>query len=322
MSKKLLTDSDEGLFIKNIRMFEQAEDMKAILNKTRWTILQKLSEEPKFPAELAREMGIHDQKIYYHIRQLINSGLIEVAYEQEIRGAIARFYSTKEKTFGIELYPEEKGIIFNTNFTTLDKPRQFFKEFLKENTFNGLIVVGAPDPHGPHKTWARDGHYAIYLAMFLGQLVPFPKNLFVKLDVEVRAAKAYNQNLILIGGPAVNLVTRDINSKLPIAQFDNQMKGIAPAATFGRGIVSQKPNHFYSQNNAGIIFKEPNPYNPDKTVIAFAGQGRRGTKATILALTENWETILKDYDYGPLRVVVEGYDQDGDGTIDSVEILE
>ena len=322
MPKKLLTETDEGSFVKKIRMFEQAEDMKAILNKTRWTILRKLSEEPKFPAKLARELGIHDQKIYYHIRQLINAGLVEVAYEQEIRGAIARFYSTKEKTYGIELNPEEKGIAFNTNLTPLEKPGLFFQEFLKENTFDGSIVVGAPDPHGPHKTWARDGHYAIYLAMFLGQLIPFPKDLFVKLDVEVRATKAYDQNLILIGGPAVNLVTRDVNSKLPVPQFDNQMKGIAPAATFGRGITSQKPDLFYSQNNAGIIFKEPNPYNPEKTVIAFAGQGRRGTMATILALTDNWESILKDYDNGPLRVVVEGYDQDGDGTIDSVEILE
>ncbi|NHK31644.1 MAG: helix-turn-helix domain-containing protein [Asgard group archaeon] len=322
MSKKLLTETDDGSFTKKIRMFKQSEKMKAILNKTRWKILQRLSEEPKFPAELAREMGIHDQKIYYHIRQLINAGLVEVAYEQEIRGAIARFYSTKEKVFCIELDPDEKGLPYITSQVPLEKPRLFFQEFFKDNAFDGLIVVGAPDPHGPHKTWARDGHYAIHLAMFLGQFVPFPKNMFVKLDVEVRAAKAHDQNLILIGGPAVNLVTQDINSKLPIPHFDNQMKGIAPDATFGRGINSYKSNIFYSQNNAGIIFKEPNPYNPDKTIIAFSGQGRRGTIATILALTENWTTILKDYESGPLRVVVEGYDQDGDGTIDSVEILE
>jgi DNA-binding transcriptional ArsR family regulator len=322
MSKKLLSESDEGSHIKMIKMFKQSEDMKAILNKTRWKILQKLSKEPKFPAELAREMDIHEQKIYYHIRQLINAKLVKVAYEKEIRGATARFYTTNEEAFGIELNPEEKGLSFSYSTAPLDKPRLFFKEFYQKNKFDGLIVVGAPDPHGPHKTWARDGHYALYLTMFLGQFFPYPEKMFVKLDVEVRASKAHDQNMILIGGPAVNLVTQDINSKLPAPPFDNQITGIAPDASFGRGITSYKPNTFYSQNNVGIIFKEPNPYNPEKTIIAFAGQGRRGTKAAILALTNKWDTILKDYDSGPFRIVVEGYDKDGDGTVDSVEILE
>jgi hypothetical protein len=322
MSKKLLSQSTDGSYTKEIKMFKESNDMKALLNSTRWSILQKLSKEPKFPAELAREMGIHEQKIYYHIRQLINANLVEVAFEKEIRGAIARFYITKEEVFGIELNPDEKGLSYDTNRSPLEKPRLFFNEFYQDNKFDGIIVVGAPDPHGPHKTWARDGHYAIHLAMFLGQILPYPKDMFVKLDVEVRAVKAHAQNLILIGGPAVNLVTQDINSKLPVPHFDNQMTGIAPDASFGRGITSHKQNTFYSQNNVGIIFKEPNPFDPEKTIIAFAGQGRRGTKAAILALTNKWKTILKDYDSGPFRIVVEGYDQDGDGTIDSVEVLE
>ena len=156
----------------------------------------------------------------------------------------------------------------------------------------------------------------------MGQFLHPSEELFVKLDVEVRAEKALDQNLILVGGPAVNLVTHDINTRLKNPAFDNHMQGIAPDARFGRGITSKDPDIFYSQNNVGIIFKVPNPFNPEKTVIAFAGQGRRGTKAAILALTSKWETILKNYKKGSFRTVVEGYDLDGDGTVDSVEILE
>ncbi|MHA1220556.1 MAG: helix-turn-helix domain-containing protein [Candidatus Heimdallarchaeota archaeon] len=322
MTKKLLTETKTGKYSKEIKMFDEPEHMKAILNKIRWTILEKLSNKPKYPAELAREMNLHEQKIYYHIRQLLNANLIEVAYEKEIRGATAKYYKTTNRTFGIELEPTEKGMQISTKSEVNSSLLTFFHEFYKGDKFDGLIVVGDPDPHGPHKTWARDGHYAIYLAMFLGQFLPHSEGNYVKLDVEVRAEKMLDQNLILVGGPAVNLVTHDVNSKLKQPVFDKQIKGIAPEANFGRGITSQNPNIFYSQNNMGVIFKEPNPFNPEKTVIAFAGQGRRGTKAAIIAMTNNWKSILKNYKSGQFRTVVEGYDLDGDGTVDSVEILE
>ena len=322
MEKKLLTETSKGLTAKDIHMFSDPEKMKPILNKIRWEILQRLSKEPKFPANLAREMNVHEQKIYYHMRQLIQNGLVTVAFEKEVRGAIAKFYTVTEKAYGIELHPEKKGLQFRSMETSNEMLMRFFSEFSDESKFDGLIVVGSPEAHGPHKTWARDGHYAIYLGMFIGQFLPPKKDLYVKLDVEVRAEKEYDQNMILIGGPAVNLVTKDINSKMKKPIFDNHIQGIAPDARFGRGITSTQSNTFYSQNNAGIIFKTPNPYNAEKTIVAFAGQGRRGTKAAIIALTHRWEEILKDYKSGSFRKVVEGYDLDGDGTIDSVEILE
>ncbi|MHA1124968.1 MAG: helix-turn-helix domain-containing protein [Candidatus Heimdallarchaeota archaeon] len=320
--KKLLSESNGGLNAKEIRIFSNPNKMKPILNEIRWKILQKLSVKPQFPADIAREMGLHEQKVYYHIRQLINAGLVTIAYEKEIRGAIARYYKTSEKAYGIELNSKDQGLPFKSQTSGNENLMNFFGEFAKDNSFDGLIVVGSPEAHGPHKTWARDGHYAIYLGMFLGQLFSPKKDLYVKLDVEVRAEKALDQNLILVGGPAVNLVTQDINTKLEQPAFDTKMKGIAPEARFGRGITSKDPNTFYSQNNVGIIFKAPNPFDKTKTVISFAGQGRRGTKAAILAMTNDWEKILKNYKKGPFRTVVEGYDLNGDGTIDSTEILE
>ena len=322
MPKKLLTETKTGTATKNIRIFKDPEKMKPILNATRWEILKLLSQKPRFPAEIAREMGLHEQKIYYHIRQLIDAKLVKLAHEEEIRGAIARFYTTTEEAYGIELNPKDTGVEYRLESQIDSSLLKFFKEFSTNGLFNGSIVVGSPEAHGPHKTWAIDGHYAIYLGMFIGQFLPPKEDLYVKLDVEIRAEKSLDQNLILVGGPAVNLVTQDINTKMEIPAFDKEIKGIAPEAKFGRGIISTKSNKFYTKNTQGIIFKTPNPFNPLKTVIAFAGQGRRGTKAAILALIKNWDTILKSYQDGPFRKVVEGYDLDGDGRIDSVEIKE
>ncbi|MFW9924948.1 MAG: helix-turn-helix domain-containing protein, partial [Candidatus Thorarchaeota archaeon] len=298
MNKKLLSKSKSGFETKEVKIFTDPEKMKAILNSTRWEILKRLENEPKFPADLAREMNLHEQKIYYHIKQLINAGLVRVAFEKEIRGAIARYYETTEKAYAIELDEKDKGMPFKIESNVPECVIKFFEEFSENSQFNGYFVVGSPEAHGPHKTWARDGHYAIYLGMFIGQFLPPKRNLYVKLDVEVRAEKSYDQNFILIGGPAVNLVTQDINSQMKFPAFDNHIQGIAPEARFGRGITSSKSDTFYSQNNVGIIFKTRNPFNPEKTVIGFAGQGRRGTKAAILALIHKGNEILKDYSGG------------------------
>ena len=48
--------------------------------------------------------------------------------------------------------------------------QKFFKEFIDNGIFDGKIVVGSPQPHGPFKTSARDGHYAAHLALFLGAI--------------------------------------------------------------------------------------------------------------------------------------------------------
>ncbi|MHA1630474.1 MAG: helix-turn-helix domain-containing protein [Candidatus Heimdallarchaeota archaeon] len=325
MTKKLLVKKErKNYFYKEIRLFKEPEEMKAILHKTRWEILHLLEAGPRFPAEIARKLQLHEQKIYYHIRQLVKERIIEVAYEKEIRGAKAKCYKLVDKVFGIELTPKEKGekLIVMKERAPNGKLRNFFKEFIKEGQFDGLIVVGAPDPHGPLKTRARDGHYAIQLGMFLGQFLPPAEDMIVKLDVEIRAEKKLDQNLILIGGPAVNLVTAEMNSRLEQPAFDKQMSGIAPAASFGQGIISKKTGTFYSQNNVGVIIKTTNPFQQNKTIIAFAGQGRRGTKATILAMTRNWEELLKDYTEGAFRAIVEGFDYNGDGAVDAAEIIE
>jgi hypothetical protein len=322
MNKKLLTKKEDNWFIKDIKLFEDPRKIKVIQNKLRWTILQKIAKEPRFAADIARELEIHEQKIYYHIRKLVSSGLVKVAFEKEVRGATAKCYTTTEQAFGLELSPEEIGTKLLGTLQTPTTVMNFFNEFNQNGKFDGLIVVGSPEAHGPHKTWARDGHYGIYIGMFIGSFLAPPSDLYVKLDVKIRAEKKLGENLLLVGGPAVNLVTQDINQKLAKPIFDNHIKGIAPDAMFGRGITSKKKGQYYAKNNVGAIFKVPNPYNNKKSVIAFAGQGRRGTKAAILALTNDTEKLLKGYENGSFRRVVEGFDLNGDGTIDSVEILE
>ena len=273
-----------------------------------------------YPLEIARQLGVHEQKVYYHIRKLEQSGAITVEREEKKKGATAKYYRTVSHAFGIE---------FPQGYRTMQRPsllgaseqiQSFFKEFINKNgAFEGKIVVGSPTPHGPFKTSARDGHYAAHLTFFLGQFAKMPEEFAIKLDVDVKAEKEEKNNLILVGGPGTNLLTQELNEHLPI-RFS--MQSSAQGFLFG-GLVSQKTNLVYTADVAGLVAKIPNPWDNTKRVIVLAGNKAVGTKACVLALTNFWKKTLQKY-HGEdtFAAVIQGFDLDGDGKVDSIEVPE
>ena len=77
-------------------------------------------------------------------------------------------------------------------------------------------------------------------------------------------------DLVLIGGPVSNNITKKINGKLTVP------------------ITNENPG-----KNTGIIQKIKNPYNPNYYVYVLAGSDRYGTKACVLALLNG---LYKDED--------------------------
>jgi len=321
MGKKLLLhEEDKEQKVKDIMIFEDPQMLKMILNKLGWKILAMLSETEMYPLEIAKKLGIHEQKVYYHIRKLAKAGAIVVSREEEKKGATAKYYKVVSPAFGIEL-PVEYRPLQRLSLVSVDEQMQeFFKEFIrKDGTFQGKIVVGSPTPHGPFKTSARDGHYASYLTFFLGQLAKTPEEFAIKLDVDVKAEKEQKSNLILVGGPGTNLLTQEVNEYLPI-RFN--MQSSKQGFLFG-GLVSRKTAHVYTADTVGLMAKIVNPWNDTNRIIVLAGNKAVGTKACVLALTDFWKKTLKGY-HGEdaFARVVQGFDLDGDGKVDSIEVLE
>jgi len=319
MNKKLLLNSEKGQFTaKDIAVFEDPERLKAVLNKLSWKILQLLSENEMYPMEIAKKLGVHEQKVYYHIRKLAKADAIKVVREEEKKGATAKYYKTTFPAMGIEL-PFGYQKIDGFPVTSVDeKMKQLLSPFIKDRTFDGKIVVGSPDSHGPFKAKARDGHYAAYLTFFLGQFVDLPEDFPIKLDVDVKAEKEESNNLILVGGPGTNLITQEINEFLPI-RFN--MMPSEHGFLLG-GLVSEKTKKVYTAENTGLIAKIANPWNSNKSIIVLAGNKAVGTKACVLALTKFWKKTLTTFDKEGFAVVIQGFDLDGDGKVDSIEVLE
>ena len=321
MEKKVLLQQDGNLWkAKEISIMRDSKKLKMILGGLSWKILTLLSEEEMYPLEIARKMEIHEQRIYYHIRKLVKAGAIAVQKEEKKKGAIAKYYKTISPAFGIE-FPLGYKIFQNLTLPNVaEKVQDFFGEFVDaEGVMDGKIVVGSPTPHGPFRTSARDGHYAAHLSLFMGQFVKMTRDFVIKLDVDVKAEKEERSNLILVGGPGTNLLTQEINRYLPIRfNMQSSEKGFLLG-----GLSSKKTSRVYTADAIGLVAKIVNPWNKNRRIIVLAGNKAVGTKACVLSLANFWKTTLQKYTIDSVFAkVVQGFDLDGDGKVDSIEVIE
>ena len=313
---QLVKKKAERFFVKDVETDVEPKRLRGLLNPTRWEILKKIAEKPNYPSQIARHLRLDEQIVYYHIRELLKNKLIEIEKTEMLGGAMAKYYRPTARVFALELPGGEERL---AEFPIKKQPqvlKDFLNPFIVSGKFNAKIIVGSPDPHGKYQVRARDSHYAIDLAMFIGQFVELPQNNFiVKLDIDVKSENFYDNNLILVGGILTNTITEEFNNYLP-AKFQSEKFPF-------RGIISEKTGDKYVENAQGIIAKIPNPKFPDKKIIVLAGNTFNGTKATVIGLTRFYEKVLSDYKNEDTWVkVIQGLDMNGDGKIDFIKVLE
>ncbi len=276
-----------------------------VLSGERLEILKMLSKDAMYPAEIARSMSMPIQNMYYHIRLLEKAGFVKFLEYHEQHGGVAKRYKCTANGFAVVINNEG----WKDSAIEQAKIPKLFGHFVDNGSFNGKIVVGSPDPHGRYK--ARGSELCtIELAMLLGRYAAFSFPLYL-LDTECRQADM-EQNLVLVGGPKVNTLIGEVNNSMPI-KFD------------------QKSFHAYStlskksySDNVGIVQLFNNPFNKQAKVLFAGGLKYHGTRAAVLAMVEHMEEIEKGnaHDSGMLAKVVQGFDENGDGIVDSVEFLE
>jgi DNA-binding transcriptional ArsR family regulator len=282
------------------------ENFKAINNLMKIKILELLSEKPLFINQIASRLKTNEQNIYYHMKRM--GAVLDVVEEKKIRGVIAKKYYPRSTNVCLSLSKN-----FKEYPCIAEKPKElngFFYPFIKSGKMNFRIVVGSPDPHGPFKARSRDGHYAITLALYLGALCNPSGDLAAVLDVDFRLAETA-ENTIIVGGPVANLAMAEANKDMTVCFKEGEHWGIKGR----RGI--------YIDDNCGIIARFPNPFNDQLWVLVIAGIRFSGTKAAVLALTKYANLLLTRFTgQKEFYAVVQGFDMDGDGKLDSCEIIE
>ncbi len=298
----------EEPWAERVKIFDNPEKAIPVFHRETLRMLRLLSQKPMYVSELRKRTGLSDQKTYYHLKKLLRAGLIEITNTKAVRGTLAKEYAAQTPNLCI-MIKKEKRKVSEAFAERKSKAIEFFSEMVSLNQFRGRIVVGSSDPHGPLKARARDSHYAIELAFFLGRTLELPPEFLVSLDVEEKEPQG---NIVVVGGPVTNMAYDWLNPHLPV-RF---------TTTKPYEIYSSKTGKSYTEEHIGVICKVPNPRNREKAAVTFAGITKEGTRAAVIALTRFSKTTLKDYRGTPWSRVVEGFDLDGDGIIDSVEVIE
>ncbi len=319
IEKKILYERNGEVIEKDIVMFDSEKKMRILSNPIAWKILKSIAEKPKYAIQISKELNIYEQSAYYYIRKLISIGAIKEYGTDFVRGGTAKLYECSSPSFGIEMsWGERRSTIHSTENKTNQlnniNAKKFLKEFIDdENFFDGLVIVGSPNPHGIFKTSARDGHYAIQLAFSLGNICNLPQSFIVKLDEDAKAEKELeDNNLIIIGGPGTNIVSAEFNKYLPIKFNDTN---------YWSGLVDNE-GKLYHLDNMGIIAKIKNPFNKCKYIILIAGVRSIGTKSAVIAFTNFSKKMFNEYTgkENQWGAIVQGYDMNSDGKIDYVDI--
>jgi len=275
-----------------------------------WRILVELAKAPDYPSALAKRMRAHEQKVYYHINRLRRAGLLRVVREEQGQGAPAKVLAPSAEAFALVL---PGGGSASSESAVLTGPlRAFLGDFARDGVLDAWIVLGAPTPHGPYLTAARDSPYAAQLGLFLGRYFGMRRGMAVKLDTEVKAEGFEEGNLIIVGGPVANIVSLDLNPKLAVTFDWSQVWRLR----------STRTGKTYAEDTVGLVAKVRNPWKEGAWILLLAGLHYPGTIASLLAVTDHSDAMFRGYAGGELYRVVQGLDRDGDGRLDDVEFLE
>jgi len=296
---------DENEAIESDQLDEKK--IKALSDQTRRNILEVLAEDEMYPLEVARQLGVEKQKTYYHFNKLENADLIKKTGEASVSGGTATLYKASAPSFYFDTGKKgEKNYSPSMN----QDVKQFLNPIVKEGEFNGSIVVGSPEEHGPDRVQARDGHLAGEIGLEIGKYVESDSRK-VALDTEIVRDDRFDESMIMIGGVLTNTVTRKFNDKFP-ASFEGE--------SFPYREI-QTPEASYSDEAIGVVAKTDHPKNSDRALIMVAGVRNSGTEAAVLAF-KKLENLLDNYSAGDFYTIVRGLDMDGDGEIDDFEVIE
>ena len=245
----------------------------------------------------------------YHFKILEKLGLVEKIKEEKIAGAVANYYKVTKKAFIVNVFGDD--LLKSSKKITMPEiePPEWLKFFSKKGVFTGKIVVGSPDLHGPFSARSRDGWCAAELTLYMGRFFKSFGDNSIILDTAINSEDLKN-NLILIGGPITNSITRRVNDLLPMS-FD--LRG-------SNAIIDKKELKKYTEDNIGIVALINNPFNNDKKrkILVCAGKKIDGTRAAIIALIKYPEMIPKTSNFS---ILVESLDKDSDGLIDDVRFI-
>jgi len=311
MSSTLIESNENGRVAYDSLLVSDPTVLSALGSRISLKIIKTLSENPLCALDIARKLKIHEQKIYYHLKNLERSGVVYTISSERRHGMIAKIYSVVSPVIAAKLF--DKGFEFKETYNIIPSSilTNFFYPFVENGKLNAKIIIGDPYPHGKYDTGGAEGAHISDLLLFLGKFLNefnFPN---YKLDTEV-TSEDLKDNLILIGSNRTNTIIEKMNSNLPI-YFDSEKSAV----------VSSNTKNIYKDDGIGVILKSKNPFNQKKMILVIGSLRTRGIRSSIICILRYLENRFKNLkNNDEIAIVAQGFDKDGDRIIDEIKFLE
>lgn len=277
-----LVKEDEFLPVKEI----DEKGLKSLNSDIRRKILEKASKKKVSIEDLTEKLDIKKQAAYYHVEDMLDSGLLEATDGRP------RYFATEDSAYYFRpdfVDPEENPLM-------LENVPEILQGFAENRKIKARIIVGAPYPHGEHDRRHKTAYKAGEISAILGNYGRRREQL-IHTDTELDE-KLRQSPLISVAGPLVNTLSDELNGKMPAKFTESHDKIITEENT-------------YSGDETGFIAKTE---VEGKKRLVVAGLFGLGTSAAIEALSSRAGEL------GEKGAVVRGY-----GTkhnIEEVEIVE
>jgi DNA-binding transcriptional ArsR family regulator len=84
--------------MRDVLYLEQIEQAEALLKPQRVEVLRQLA-EPRTCTEVATRLGQTPQRVYYHVKRLLDAGLVDLVSERKVRGVHEGIYQAGARSY-------------------------------------------------------------------------------------------------------------------------------------------------------------------------------------------------------------------------------
>jgi DNA-binding transcriptional ArsR family regulator len=84
--------------MRDVMHLEQLEQAEALFKPQRIEVLRRLA-EPHTCGEVAEQLGQTPQRVYYHVKRLVEAGLVTLVDERKVRGVHEGIYQATARTY-------------------------------------------------------------------------------------------------------------------------------------------------------------------------------------------------------------------------------
>jgi DNA-binding transcriptional ArsR family regulator len=84
--------------MRDVLYLEEIEQAEALLKPQRVEVLRQLA-EPRTCSEVAERLGQTPQRVYYHVKRLVDAGLVDLVSERKVRGIHEGIYQAGARSY-------------------------------------------------------------------------------------------------------------------------------------------------------------------------------------------------------------------------------